>query len=354
MSSTLKDVQKENSALKQQVKQGKSKITDLEKSYKALLAEVEQIKASQPSGTGSNAKDSATAPTQEALDNVLEKASTATQDLVSLKNDWETLETAVEGNSIEIGNLAQYLRVNSLLIHGLRDVPSCNGYDFAIYIVEKINQLLGRFLRFSVNIWNLEYAHILPTRNKIKTVVVVKFKSRFMKYDIFENRFNLKGTGVSITEHLTPNNSNLLRQARQVIGFVNVWTSHNKILANLEGSVYTIASSKDITALKQKCDELFPDGLPDDYKAQRKEKRSNNSNRDRRSERDQNRQTGSYQNNVGGSYQGQHSNESMSYSQPPRSGPYQNNCQRGDFDYNDRSDTGYPNLGHASHNQRYK
>ena len=64
-------------------------------------------------------------------------------------------------------------------------------------------------------LWHLEYGHILPTRSQNKSkksVVIVKFKSRFMKYDIYDNRSKLKGTGISVTEHLTPENLNLLNK----------------------------------------------------------------------------------------------------------------------------------------------
>ena len=67
-----------------------------------------------------------------------------------------------------------------------------------------------------------------------------------MKHNIYDNQAKLKNTGVSVTEHLTSANLDLLNKTRDVIGFVNVWTSQTKILANLDGTVYHI---QDISAL---------------------------------------------------------------------------------------------------------
>lgn len=91
-----------------------------------------------------------------------------------------------------------------------------------------------------------------------------------MKHDIYNHRSKLKNTGISITEHLTDENQQLVRDAREVIGFVNVWTSQNKILANLEGTVHTIKCPNDIVLLRENCKKSFPEGLPDGYKAERK------------------------------------------------------------------------------------
>ena len=74
---------------------------------------------------------------------------------------------------------------------------------------------------------------------------------------------------MSITEHLTKKNLQLLKDTRAVVGFVNVWTSQTKIFANLKGEVRKIRSSKDLEELKIKCASLFPEGVPEDYKAPR-------------------------------------------------------------------------------------
>ena len=123
-----------------------------------------------------------------------------------------------------------------------------------------------------MNVGDLEYAHVLPTKSNKKSVVLVKFRNRFAKYDVYDNRFNLKGTGVAVTEHLTSANLQLLSDTKKAIGFSNVWTSQTKILANFEGEISHVKNSQDIAELKRKFMEKFPDTRPDDYSAPRKEK----------------------------------------------------------------------------------
>ena len=260
---TLKALQKENEALKNELKKGKGKVDEFEAKYNALIEEVQALKDDKPaSNTGSD----------DALSNILATANEAAAGLKSLQQEWSKLDTVVKGNTDQIDSLAQYMKINTLLIHGLNNVPDCHGYDFAIYIINKINELLSAYLTFKIDLSHLEFAHFLPTKSKKKNVIIVKFASRFARNDVYKNRSKLKGSGVSITEHLTNKNLGLLKEARAIAGFVNVWTSQTKIYANLEGEVMHIKASKDLENLKAKCSTLFPDGLPEGYKAPRKDK----------------------------------------------------------------------------------
>ena len=76
-----------------------------------------------------------------------------------------------------------------------------------------------------------------------------------------------------ITEHLTKTkkNLNLLKETRAVVGFTNAWTSQTKVFANLEGDVHVIKNCKDLEKLSEKCAIAFPEGLPPQYKAPRKD-----------------------------------------------------------------------------------
>ena len=90
-------------------------------------------------------------------------------------------------------------------------------------------------------------------------MVIVKFRNRFAKYDILENRSKLKGSGVSVTEHLTAANLQLLADTRKVVGFTNVWTSQTKILANFENTITHIKNTADIDDLRNQLALKFPD-----------------------------------------------------------------------------------------------
>ena len=145
-------------------------------------------------------------------------------------------------------------------------------YDFVHLVVDAINKLLRNFLYYELSIHDIEYAHVLPTRSgkAKKTVILVKFRNRFAKYDIYDNRKELKGTGVSVTEHLTAANLQLLAEARATVGFVNVWTSQTKILANFDGVITHVKGAEEIKNLREKFLQKYPEGLPENYRAPRK------------------------------------------------------------------------------------
>ena len=357
--SALKEAQKENSSLKKRLKQGDDRISEIETKYKNLLEEMKKLKETHSTNASTQENDTVTPQLQKTLDELITQTSVANETVASIKNDRDALRKDIGNHESRIENLAQYFRVNSLLIHNLKDVPkNCHGYDFGLYLVNKLNQLLADRLRFEVTIWHLEYAHILPTKNNIKPVVIVKFKSRFMKYDIFDNRSKLKGTGISITEHLTVYNLQLLKEARDVVGFENVWTSQNKILANLEGNIHRISSPDDIVSLKEKCAEAFPDGLPENYKAPSKNKKE-------RPRRSQGQYRFQHQGNSFHSKQSFTNNMNMTsgympYNQVPNFNPYHqqphtsnyfgSQLSPGQLNYNDRSANGFPGLEQPGQN----
>ena len=268
----MEKLKKANASLEKQVKAGQAKNDEANATIQKLLAEVKDLQAkwetknaAEQGPTSSKSDDI----TKESLDSVLASVSSAADSIKNMGLEWSKLDTDVKSIREEIAGLRQYSRINSLLFHGVKDVPkNLHGYDFAYWVVDTINYLLGNHLTHKLNIWHLEYAHILPTRSKgPKSVFIVKFKSRFMKHDIYDNRAKLKGSGVSITEHLTPEKLNLLSQVRNAVGFTNVWTSQTKILANFEGEVMHINGEADLEKLKVKCAEVFPDFDPTDYKA---------------------------------------------------------------------------------------
>ena len=266
---SIQILQNENEALKKELKNGKEKVDHFEAKYNELIAELKSLK-DKSAGSSNNTKSNVEA--DETLSKVLAIATEASAGLSALQQEWSSLDTAVKGNTDRIDVFAQYSRINSLLIHGLMNIPDVDSYEFGIYIVNKINELLLPHLVFKIELGHLEFAHILSTKSKKKNVVIVKFKSRFAKNDVYDNRSKLKGTGVSITEHLTKKNLQLLKATRDIVGFINVWTSQTKILANLEGEVFHIKTSKDLEDLKTKCSSKFPKGLPEGYKAPRKVK----------------------------------------------------------------------------------
>ena len=91
---------------------------------------------------------------------------------------------------------------------------------------------------------------MLPTKstkkNK-KSVVVIKFNSRLVRNELFFNISVLKGTGITITEHLTKQRLELQDKVRKLLGENGrVWTSQGIIYGLVKGQKTSFKTQKDI------------------------------------------------------------------------------------------------------------
>ena len=149
-----------------------------------------------------------------------------------------------------------------MLIHGLSDFPvrptssdidGRNRYEFIFidYVCKKLNELLKGKLYKAVTPQDIERAHILyQGENNNTPVVIVRFVRRVVRNNVFFSRRALKGTKVSITDHLSKNGKKLLNHAKNAFGPRCTWTSAGKVFARVgDGSSHYIKSDNDINSL---------------------------------------------------------------------------------------------------------
>ena len=144
--------------------------------YNKLIAELQALKENMTTPNPESLSHS-TGNAASRIDDVLVRATEAATGVRDLQDHWSALDTAVKVNTQLIEDFIQYGMINSLLIHGLINIPNIHGYQFAYYIISKINELLSPYLACKIDISHLEYAHILPTKSKKKNVVIVKFSN---------------------------------------------------------------------------------------------------------------------------------------------------------------------------------
>ena len=267
---SIESLTRENNQLKEELANDRKSLNEYKGKYEVLVDELKALKANYDSCNGKNEVHS---NQNETISKVLAIANQAVDGICSLEEKWSTIDSKLQSNSDRLDALDQYSRIDSLFLRGVKGIPKgLNGYDFGVRIVEIINELLSPYLKFPIDLYHLNYAHFLPTKSKSKSLIIVKFASRFARNEIFSKRSKLQGTGVVIMEHLTKKNLQLLDDAKAVVGFPNVWTSQTKIYANLEGTVTCIRNYADIENLRARCRTIFPEGLPDGYRAPRKNK----------------------------------------------------------------------------------
>ena len=193
-----------------------------------------------------------------------------TQEIINMKNEALMYSTCIDeiqnnlkyinNNLIKISNDAedvrQYMQLNTLLIHGMKNLPDKNGIEFSEHVLEELKRLFPMCAKYLVP-GVIDTSHPLPTRSGKKSVVIVKFVQRDIRNLLFFNKRELKGNrdGIAITEHLTGRNLALLGQVRDVFGYKNAWTSKCKIYVLINGRKHSVKNERDFHHL---CETKLP------------------------------------------------------------------------------------------------
>ena len=151
----------------------------------------------------------------------------------------------------------QYDRRNNGILHGLKDVPVMPSRPtqkdhrmFTNYVVSKVNNLFPD-IEGGFTARDIDDCHVYRTKRhdpkSHKQLIIIRFCSRLVRNEIFSRKKSLKGTGVSLTEHLTAANLQLLKAAQDKLGNKNkAWTHYGKVLIDLNGTIKAIHSYDDL------------------------------------------------------------------------------------------------------------
>ena len=160
----------------------------------------------------------------------------------------------------ELNEQKQYDQRNNLIVHGWDDVPISprkptqeHSEIFTNYVVAKLNFLFPD-IKGGISDRDIDDAHIYRTkssnRSSSKQLVIIRFCSRLIRNKIFSMKKCLKGTGFSITEHLTQSNLKLLKAAQKRLGNVKyAWTHYGKIIINLDGVIKSVHNFNELDYL---------------------------------------------------------------------------------------------------------
>ena len=161
----------------------------------------------------------------------------------------------------EVEDINQYLRLNSLLVHGWKNIPKGkHGIEFTEYVLNELIKLFPQHAKY-LTPGVIDTSHPLPTRSNKKSVVIIKFVQRDIRNLLFFDKRELKGNkdGIVITEHLTQRNLSLLRQTRDLFGYKNAWSSKCKIYVSYGGRKYAVKNPSD---LQQLCEQKHFNAAP--------------------------------------------------------------------------------------------
>lgn len=158
------------------------------------------------------------------------------KDNAALKKEKDELALSLLSTTKELTDLKQYTRKNNLEIKGIPKEEK----ESLVEVVQKIGGKVGVAVAAS----DIDVVHRVPTKDKDKTNVIVRFVSRARRDEVLQaakkKRFAANEIGfpdtnaVFINEHLCPENKALLGMAiakKKEKNWKFVWVTESKILA---------------------------------------------------------------------------------------------------------------------------
>ena len=144
----------------------------------------------------------------------------------------------------------QYLMRENLLIKGLKNVPTwLKGYKFSMWVAHVLNCLIPN-LDFIIQPQHISVSHPLYKCDDGTTVVIARFAIRDVRNEIFYKKQYITNHNITITEHLTKSNQDLLKAATDLVGPKNAWTSQTNVFGKVGAKVTRIKTPEDIEKLK--------------------------------------------------------------------------------------------------------
>ena len=202
----------------------------------------------------------------DVLSSIRQEVATGAANLNALEQRWSYVDYHLSNCLYRLNKLEQYSKIPCLLFKGFPLIPEENKHGRALkkFLVSELNKLFPNLEGGAIEPSQIEFGHMLKTRKANKHVVIIKFSCRFTRNAIFYGKKHLpKDCGVSISEHLTYENLQLLNEVRDLVGVRNAWTSQTKIFAKVNDTKWVIQSHKDIEKLRHHISpNRFPKQMP--------------------------------------------------------------------------------------------
>ena len=161
------------------------------------------------------------------------------QIITKLKEDNTNLRRELQLNRQATDDNEQKSRSQCLLIHGVDEVE---GEDTDQICLDTITDQVGVELFLD----DIQRSHrvgpkkVQTTRRTKPRAIIVRFSNMRKRIEVYRNKKNLKGKGVTITESLTKLRYGLLLKAKAKYGMNSVWSSEGKIFTKIDDKITLI------------------------------------------------------------------------------------------------------------------
>ena len=165
----------------------------------------------------------------------------AKDEMKSMNSDFGKFRTSIDH---WCNDMAQYIRLHNLLLHGLNNIPNLYGRAFSKWVARELN-LLFPDLEEKVTHHDISRSHRLKTKNPRSNVVIVQFVNRDLRNMIYLKKKHLSDSNVGISEHLTSANFNFLQKAKKAGVFDSVWSFEARFYGFVNGERIPLLSEDD-------------------------------------------------------------------------------------------------------------
>ena len=188
------------------------------------------------------------------------KLGEVTSTIKHLEKRWSNLDKAICSIANTVNNLDQYGRLYNLVLRKVVGVPyKAKGFLFSSYVVQLLNNLFYGHLFRPVTMWDIDKSHPLFKESDGSYAIIIRFTNRDMRDDIFYKRRLLAdtNTGITLTENLTSANLKLLRDSKEKLSKLAVWSEQGVIYADVNGRKKPIKDHATLSNIA----ENFPDAV---------------------------------------------------------------------------------------------
>lgn len=187
----------------------------------------------------------------KALDEKTKSLSILTKEHDELKTEMNKLRTALNDSKRRTDDLEQYSYADNILIHGI--TTENDDADLENKVISIVNANLQGINATTADI-SVVHRIKTATPNNKPAPVVIRFTRRSVRNRILQNRKQLKGKSVSITEHLSPSRNDLLKKATQLVHEHKVsatWSQGGRILVKKNNNeILQINSAQQLSTLQ--------------------------------------------------------------------------------------------------------
>ena len=165
-----------------------------------------------------------------------------------LKGENKNLNEKINKMTIQMDDQEQRSRNDCLLIHGIDEQVNDNTDNIALQV---INQELG----IELTVDGIQRSHRVGPKKETRNTrsskpnprpIIVRFANWRKRNEVFRAKKMLKGKRISISENLTKNRYNLLKEAIDKYGRGNVWTIDGRVTTKINDRYLVITCAEDI------------------------------------------------------------------------------------------------------------